>query len=156
VEVPILVAIISVAGSLFGTIVGGFIVTGGTYFLARRREKHELRTACRLVDDELLEAVTTVKNAVKLSRWWRVDDVDKFSSKAWEQHKHILAQHLSLTAWHGLTIAVREVNHANLTASMHRAAVGRPEIFDERCAEELTRIGKNIDIGCESLLPYLS
>jgi len=48
-DLPILVAIISVAGTLLGTVVGGCIVTGGNYLLARRREKLEFRTACRLI-----------------------------------------------------------------------------------------------------------
>ena len=52
-DVPILVAIISVSGTLLGTVVGGSVVTCGNFLLARRRENLEFRTACRLVATEL-------------------------------------------------------------------------------------------------------
>ena len=53
-DIPILVAIISVSGTLLGTVAGGTIAISGNVYLARRRERLEFRTACRLVAAELL------------------------------------------------------------------------------------------------------
>jgi hypothetical protein len=60
-ELPILVAIISVFGTLLGTITGGVIVSYGNLHLARRKEQLEFRTACRLIATELQIAQHTAK-----------------------------------------------------------------------------------------------
>jgi hypothetical protein len=63
-ELPVLVAIISVSGTLLGTVIGGSIVTGGNYLLARRSENLEFRTACRLIAAELQAAEFTLTFAL--------------------------------------------------------------------------------------------
>jgi hypothetical protein len=74
-EVPILVGIMSLAG----TIIGGSIVTGGNYYLARMRQQAEdnkeaitrageLRKACRLIDSELAPGLCTRAGGCSASR----------------------------------------------------------------------------------------
>ena len=48
-QLPVLVAVISVCGTLLGTVIGGSVVTVGNYLLDRRRERLELKTGCPLI-----------------------------------------------------------------------------------------------------------
>jgi hypothetical protein len=130
-EIPILVAIISVAGSLLGTVVGGSIVVLGNYFLVWRRERSEFRTACRLVEAELQEASVTVKYAIDKKTLWRPDEEP--STDAWKQHKHVLAQHLSLDDWDDVREAVYGVTGVNVIAVAYRSD-DKTEVLDEAAA----------------------
>jgi hypothetical protein len=167
-DVPILVAIISVSGTLLGTVVGGSIVTWGNYFLARRRERLEFRTACRLISAELQANHHTVEFALGQKRWWRSDEVgvkrpvllnllpEELGTEAWQQFQNILAPHLPYDAWQELILAVRAVNHVNRLAGAPRPPDRPDEIFFEETVTALTLFMKDIDRGRVSLRPYLS
>ena len=117
-ELPILVAIVSVSGSLLGTVMGGIIVIFGNITLTKRKEKLEFRSACRLIATELQIAGLTVKLALNKHCWWRSDE--KLATDAWEQYKHILAPQLSYDAWSDVWLAVRGVNDARVLAAAPR------------------------------------
>ena len=60
-DVPILLANISVTGTLLGAVTGGIGIFYGNLYLARRREELEFRTACRLVAAELQDNYLVVQ-----------------------------------------------------------------------------------------------
>jgi hypothetical protein len=153
-EVPILVAIISVSGTLLGTVVGGSMVTWGNYFLARRRERLEFRTACRLISAELQANGHTAGFALGQKRWWRSDE--ELGAEAWKQFQNVLAPHLPYDAWQDLLLAVRAVNHVNRLAGAPRPPDKPDEIFLEETVTALTLFLKDIETGHVSLRPYLS
>jgi hypothetical protein len=152
-DVPILVAVISVIGSLSGTIVGGCIVTGGTYFLARRREKVELRTARRLIAAELQDANHTVKFAIESKRWWHSHET--LSTEAWKQYKSILAPNLSYDAWSDVRIAVGGINHANALAAAPRPTGETEDVLLVETIKALTLISDHIETSRVKLMPHL-
>jgi hypothetical protein len=152
-DVPILVAIISVVGSLLGTVVGGSIVAGGNYFLAQRQENLQFRTACRLVAAELQDAQLTVNYALEKKLWWRPDE--ELTTEAWEQYKNVLAPHLPYDALVDVRLAVRAVHHASLLAAAPRPHDKTEEIFLEENANALTLFLKDIEKGRIGLMPYL-
>ena len=84
-ELPILVAVISVSGSLAGTITGGVIVSYGNWYLARRKEKLEFKTACRLISTELQSARRTV------TFWCRVNLTHGFQQQILQRGVKLLA-----------------------------------------------------------------
>jgi hypothetical protein len=153
-DVPILVAIISVSGTLLGTVVGGSIVTWGNYFLARRRERLEFRTACRLISAELQANHHTVEFALGQKLWWRSDE--ELRTEAWKQFQNALAPHLPYDAWQDLLVTVRAVNHVNLLAGAPRPSDKPDEIFLEETVSALTLFLKDIETGRVGLRPYLS
>lgn len=153
-DVPVLVAIISVSGTLLGTVVGGSIVTWGNYFLARRRERLEFRTACRLISVELQTNHHTVEFALGQKRWWRSDE--ELRTEAWKQFQNVVAPHLPYDAWQDLLLAVRAGNHVNLLAGAPRPPDKPEEIFLEETVSALTLLLKDIETGRVGLRPYLS
>ena len=166
-DVPILVAIISVSGTLLGTVVGGSIVTWGNYFLARRRKRLEFTTACRLISAGLQANYHTVEFALGQKHWWRSDEVgvkrpalldllpDELGTEAWQQFQNILTPHLPYDAWQDLLLAVRAVNHVNRIAGAPRPP-DRPYEMSEETVTALTSFMKDIDRGRNSLRRYLS
>jgi hypothetical protein len=152
-ELPILVAIISVGGSLLGTIVGGSIVTGGNYLLARRREKVELKTACRLISTELQDANLTLKFALESKRWWHSHET--ISTEAWKQYKNILAPSLSYDDWVNVWMAEGYINHANALAAAPRPSGVMEDILLDPTITALTSIMKSIEAGRVRLIPWL-
>jgi hypothetical protein len=153
-DVPILVAIISVSGTLLGTVVGGSIVTWGNYYLARRRERLEFRTASRLISAELQANHYTVEYALGRKLWWRSDE--ELRTEAWKQFQNVLAPHLPYDDWQDLILAVRAVNHVNRLACAPRPANKPDEIFLEETVSALTLLLKDIETGRVGLRPYLS
>jgi hypothetical protein len=69
-DVPVLTAIISVGGTLLGTIVGGCLTTFTNFLLQKRRERAEFRTACRLIYSELAENEGLISDSLATKRWW--------------------------------------------------------------------------------------
>ena len=153
-DVPILVAVISVSGTQLGTVVGGGIVTWGNYFLARRRERLEFTTACRLISVELQTNHLTVEFALGQKRWWRSDE--ELRTEAWKQFQNVVTPHLPYDAWQDLLLAVRAGNHVNLLAGAPRPPDKPDEIFLEETVSALTLLLKDIETGRVGLRPYLS
>jgi hypothetical protein len=135
-ELPVLMAIISVTGTLLGTIVGGSIVTGGNYVLARRRERLEFRTACRLLATELHAAQFTVKFALGNHRWWRPHE--ELKTEAWEKYKHLLAPYLSYEAWEDVWLAAGNLYDANALAAAPRPQSDATDILLPETENALT------------------
>ena|SRR6266446_10498432 len=105
-DVPILTAVISVSGTLMGTIIGGCLTMYANFFLNKRREREEFRIGCRLIDGELLVnhgLVTTVL----IRKIWFQSDVLELTTEAWKEHRHVLASYLSFEDWHDVQSAVQ-------------------------------------------------
>jgi hypothetical protein len=151
-EVPILVAIISVSGTLLGTVVGGSIVTGGNYLLARRREKLEFKTACRLIAAELQDAQHTVKFALDKKCWWRPHD--ELTTDAWKQYKHLLAPQLSYDAWSDVRIAALNLKYANALAAAPRPSSQREDFLLKEMETALADLLKSFETGRVALMPH--
>jgi hypothetical protein len=152
-ELPILVAIISVGGSLLGTVVGGSIVTGGNYLLARRREKVELKTACRLISAELQAASHTIKFALQSKRWWHSHET--LSTEAWKQYRSFLAPNLSYDAWSYVLMAIVNIDHVNAMAAAPRPKGDLEDILLEQTMTALTLNLERIETGRLSLMRCL-
>src|SRR5271166_340058 len=144
-DVPILVAIISVSGTLLETVVGGSIVTWGNYFLARRRERLEFTTACRLISADLQANHHTVEFALRQKCWWRSDE--ELRTEASKQFQNVLAPHLTYDAWQDLLLAVRAVNNVNLLAGAPRPSGKPDEIVLEETVSALTLLLKQVETG---------
>jgi hypothetical protein len=152
-ELPILVAIISVSGSLLGTVMGGIIVIFGNITFAKRKEKLEFRSACRLIATELQIAGLTVKLAINKHCWWRSDE--KLATDAWEQYKHILAPQLSYDAWSDVWLAVRGVNDARVLAAAPRPQGSKADALLPETETALNILLKGFETGRVALVPHL-
>ena len=152
-DLPILVAIISVGGTLLGTVTGGVIVSYGNLYLARRREQLEFRTACRLITAELQVAHHTVKFALDTKRWWRPDE--ELLMDAWKQYKNVLAPHLSYDVWSDVWLAAGNLNKANLLAAAPRPSDRTEESFLKATETALTILMTSFERGRIGLMPHL-
>src|SRR5580704_3429120 len=104
-DAPVLTAVISVSGTLLGAIVGGCLTMYSNFFLNKRRERAEFRMGCRLIVGELEENASRMASILTRGPWWQSDL--ELSTEAWEEHRHILASHLSHDAWRNVASAVR-------------------------------------------------
>jgi hypothetical protein len=155
-DVPIEVAIISVGGSLAGTITGGAIVTWGNYYLARWRQQaednkeariraDELRKACRLIEDELSFVWVEVGDG---KRWW----YRELATESWEQCKDVLAD-LPFSAWTAAAEAVRAVQTLRTLAALPRPTEA-PEAVPEPILKAILGNRDAVDVGRRALRPY--
>src|SRR5258707_1142107 len=110
-DVPILTAVISVAGTLLGTIVGGRLTTYTNLFLNRRREQAEFRIGCRLIAAELYENEACIDTMIETKRWWASELAPEM--KAWEEHQKVFAAYLSDQAWLYLRNGIMAVHLAH-------------------------------------------
>ncbi len=158
-ELPILVAIISVGGSLAGAIIGGAIVTLGNYCLAQRQQQaddnkeariraDERRKACRLVEDELSCVWAEVVLCLKDKRWW----YEEFTTESWEQSKGVIAD-LPFDAWSAATLAVSAVHKLRYLAALPRPTQN-PEVVPEPALKAILTNRNAIDAGRLALQPY--
>jgi hypothetical protein len=152
-DVPIFVAIITGSATLLGTITGGVIVGYGNVYLAKRREKLEFRTACRLVAAELQIAHQTVKFALDAHRWWRPDE--ELTMDAWKQYKNVLAPHLSYEAWSDVWLAVGNLSKANLLAAAPRPQNASADVLLPETENALTILLASFETGRAALRPHL-
>jgi hypothetical protein len=152
-QLPVLVAIISVIGSLFGTITGGAIVVWGNRTLAVRKERLELRTACLLIATELHAAQLTVQFALDNHQWWRPDDDIK--SEAWEKYKHVLASHLSYGVWSDVWLAACNLDKVNVLAAAPRPQGNAANLLLPETEHALGIILTSFQNGRAVLVPHL-
>jgi len=152
-DVPILLANISVTGTLLGAVTGGIGIFYGNLYLARRREELEFRTACRLVAAELQDNYLVVQYGLEKRLWWRSDE--ELKTEEWKQYKSVLAPCLTYDALVDLKFAVRSVNNASLIAAAPRPLDKPDEIFLEPTVQALTLLLKDVKKGRDSLKPYL-
>jgi hypothetical protein len=154
-EVPILVGIMSLAG----TIIGGSIVTVGNYCLARMRQQAEdnkeaitrageLRKACRLIETELTLVWVTVGLTVKDNLWWR----EELTTESWQQSKGVLAD-LPFPAWSAAALAVSAVQGLQRMAAAPRPTEN-PEVVPELFLKAILVQRDCIDEGRRALQPY--
>jgi hypothetical protein len=152
-ELPVLVAIISVFGTLLGTITGGVIVVYGNTMLAMRKERLELRTACLLIASELHAAQHTMQFALDNHHWWRPDDEVK--TEAWEKYKHILASHLSYDVWSNVWLAARNLDKANVLAAAARPQGNAANVLLPDTEHALGILLTSFQTGRAALVPHL-
>jgi hypothetical protein len=150
-DVPILVAIISVTGTLLGTIVGGTLTTFGNFLLSRRRERLEFKTACRLVAGELDLSATLLSGPIATHYTWAPDN--DLSLKAWEKYESVIASTIGFDAWTLVQDAVGAVHKVNFIMSRHR---GKNEtgIIGDDAVDLLGRWQGEMEQGSSALRPY--
>jgi hypothetical protein len=151
-DVPILTAVISVSGALLGTIVGGCLTMYSNFFLNRRRERAEFRIGCRLIAGELWESEGLLNASLEAKRWWP-SEIEP-GTKAWEDHRHVLAAYLSYEAWQYVLRAVRVIHMAHhlSTAAQKKTPLAT---IDDDIAPKLAVYLEGIREGRASLQPYL-
>jgi hypothetical protein len=140
-----------------GVLVGALITTGANYLLAVRKEKaeaardklfrtNELKTAARLIADDLFTAQTAVMEFVDNKRW-APTAARNFPLEAWQKNREVLARELPLEDWNAVEIAVWAVERFRTLAPVPRsndalAEIGKPLLND-------------IKAGLEVLIPYM-
>jgi hypothetical protein len=101
--------------TLIGVFVGALITKGFDYFLARRSEKVQkkrdseeraiaVKTAARLVDEELSWRRAAAAQCIKQRSWW-VSSTE-LTRAAWKENKRILATELSSADWRAVSVGV--------------------------------------------------
>ena len=145
---------------LLGVLVGAIISTGTNYLLAERKETAEaakeklsraieLRTAARLIADELLTGRAAVTILIEKKRW--VPAEIKLPLDAWERDKRIIAREFSFDDWSAVRLAAMAVEH------FRSLSVGpRDENASEVTAEKAKSVLIDIEAGLQALQPYLS
>jgi hypothetical protein len=117
-DVPILTAIIGVGGTLAGTIIGGCLTTFTNFLVKKRQERAEFRIGCRLITSELSEYEDLFEAALEAKAWWSPGLEP--GTKAWEEHRHVLASLLPDGAWDDVQLAIRRIHffhHLSVTGS---------------------------------------
>jgi hypothetical protein len=107
-DVPILVATISVTGTLLGAVLGSTIATFSNFAVSRRRERLDFRTGCRLVQSELSANEALLKAHLETKTWW--GDRFELGTSEWIQYKSVLATHLPTDDWHKIRLAALAVS----------------------------------------------
>jgi hypothetical protein len=154
-QVPILVGIMSLAG----TIIGGSIVTVGNYCLAQMRQQAEdnkeaitrageLRKACRLIETELTFVWVTVGTCLEDNRWWH----EELTTESWQQCKGVLAD-LPFPVWSEAALAVSAVQGLQRLAAAPRPTE-HPEVVPEPFMRAILVHRDSIDVGRRALQPY--
>ena len=92
---------------LLGVVVGALVTGGVDYFMARRREKGELRQSSRLVADELhslwLVVDLILERGQLLPERLPGEDAELlFATSSWHAHKAVLARALPQKEWSAL------------------------------------------------------
>ena len=158
------VTILGAILAFLGTIIGGTIVTGGNYFLARMRERTEaaraaeiqageLKMAARLIASELQQNFLTLEFAANKKSWWRSHE--ELSTEAWKQYKHLLAPKLTYDTWSDLVLATTEVNAAIALCAAPRPPGHPDDIFLEETVTAVTLLVEHMKKGRVGLMPYL-
>ena len=150
-DLPVLTAVISVSGTLLGTIVGGCLTMYTTFFLNKRRERVEFRMACRLIAGELQRSEHVFSVMAELKRWWP-SEVEP-GMKAWEEHRHVLASYLSYETWTAVQQAIMTAHLAN-RRSAHAHAT-KQETMDDEDTQWMAECVESIQKAQTGLLPYL-
>lgn len=144
---------------LLGVLVGATISTGATYWLAVRKEatdlaaektkrSTDLRTAARLIADELLAGSVAAKMLVEKRRW--TDESIKLPLVAWERHKEVIAREVSYAEWNAIAIAAMAVEQFRDFAPPG----GRGQEASAALAETGKPVLRDIKEGLEALKPY--
>jgi hypothetical protein len=113
-----------------GVLVGAVITTGANYLLAVRKEKaeaardklfrtNELKTAARLIADDLFTAQTAVMEFVDNKRW-APTAARNFPLEAWQKNREVLARELPLEDWNAVEIAVWTVERSLVRTTLWR------------------------------------
>jgi hypothetical protein len=99
--------------AIFGLVgvVLGAIITGGTQiFLDWRRQRHDLETAKRLIEGELLQSILVVRSLNDVEEWPPSFDVDRaFATSAWQEHRVQLARSLPEATWNEVVLTYAEM-----------------------------------------------
>ena len=149
-DLPVLTAVISVSGTLFGTIVGGCLTMYANFFLNRRRERAEFRMGCRLIAGELEENQLFLKALLETPRLWKYDEL---ATEAWKEHRHVLASSLSSEAWSNVEWAVQVVHRAR--EIMVSVGEDQSEEMIAAATKQLSELPEMIATGRTSLQPYI-
>ena len=97
-----------------GVLVGAIITFLSSFYLERRRERQqrereeeslatELRTAARLIEEELARASGASHIVSESKKWWHPSGVVTIT--AWAQHRAVLAGQISDKDWKSLRLA---------------------------------------------------
>jgi hypothetical protein len=144
---------------LLGVLVGATISTGATYWLAVRKEttdlatektkrSTELKTAARLIADELLAGSVAAAMLVEKRRW--TNESIKLPLVAWERDKGIIAREVPYGDWNAIAIAAMAVEQFRDFAPPG----GRGHEASDALVETGKPVLRDIRAGLEALKPY--
>ena len=104
-----------------------------------------------MIADELQQTDIFISAMIKRKRWWSSEPEPE--TKAWEEHKHVLAAYLSDEAWNDVGGAMRSLHfahHLSITALAEQH-----ETIGDTFARMLADYVEAIQKGRASLNPYL-
>jgi hypothetical protein len=152
-DAPILTAVISVSGTLLGTIVGGCLTMYANFFLNKRREQAEFRIGCRLVAEELEDKGSFVSAMLKQKSYFQFD-LKQLVTEAWEEHRHVLASSLSAEEWDDVRKAVRAARYSLILVAV--AHEDKAKEMGDAHTQLLASFVEDIGKGQTSLQRYLT
>jgi predicted transcriptional regulator len=157
-------AIFALAGVVLGALIGGAIQLS----LQQRREKRELRIACRLLEYEMIVATGAIEGARKPS--FDRDLRGQLSETAelaqvWSEHRQVLAAELAPAQWGKVAFAVLHVwLYINTSPPMEEPS-GEPEakaggstvqeyppdspFLDQHLSETVSKLREAMDVLAE-------
>jgi hypothetical protein len=104
-----------------------------------------------LIADELQQTDIFISAMIKRKRWWSSEPEPE--TKAWEEHKHVLAAYLSDEAWNDVGGAMRSLHFAHHLSAY--ALKVKQETFDDEDAQLVAGLMATLQKGQASLQPYL-
>lgn len=97
---------------LIGVIIGGFISSGATLLLERRRERMAARVGARLVREDLLRAALWIEDALGEDRWVH-DPALRLEDDAWREQRSHLAAAMDYADYAAVITARQALHRAN-------------------------------------------
>jgi hypothetical protein len=124
----VLTAIFGLIGVVVGASASGFV----SYVLQRRRERASLRSAVRLLQEDLGYAHSLLDSALEDGAWW--PSSFELPVETWSAQREIVTAYVDVTTWLEVSGAFGSIRNINA------ARVGAAERGEPRFADELAHL----------------
>jgi hypothetical protein len=122
----IVLVVLGAAVSLVTTVVVEERKLRATAASDKEQRRRHLRTAARLVRDELIQARNELDEVIHTGQWWSQEVV--LATREWDEYRDILADGIDDTVdWYGASAAYHRIRDLN----RHRAHLPLTALFDE-------------------------
>jgi hypothetical protein len=94
--------------ALAGVLIGAVITSGVTYVMEREKRQREVRRAARMIDADLLFAVSAARMSIEHKKWWPATEL-RLTTEGWQEYRFVVASELSQEDWARVMVAVLAV-----------------------------------------------